>query len=113
MQATTTTMASAMAAHRVREAGPRSVRTFVALAFWRTPNCLTNDCTSIIGALSQRMHAVLNADFLLVALVGHGAMSDLSPLSAAKRTSRSNGDRSAFDPKRTLDVWPHLRFGRP
>src|SRR5260370_4769397 len=32
--------------------------------------------------------------FSPLALFGHGAMSDLSPLSAAKRTSRSKGGRS-------------------
>src|SRR5260370_35714804 len=35
-----------------------------------------------------------------MALFGHGTMSDLSPLSAAKRTSRSKGGRSGWDPKR-------------
>jgi hypothetical protein len=36
------------------------------------------------------------------ALFGHGAMSDLSPLSAAKQTSRSKGGRSGFDPEQTF-----------
>ena len=48
-----------------------------------------------------------------MALFGHGAMSDLSPLLGVKRKLDFGAVRAAFDPQRTLDVWPHLRFGRP
>src|SRR5258706_15763142 len=34
---------------------------------------------------------------------GHGAMSDLSPLSGVKRKLDFGAVRAAFDPKRTLD----------
>jgi hypothetical protein len=55
-----------------------------------------------------------------VALFGHGAMSDLSPLSAAKRTSRLKGARSGFhhhdvatprpDHCRALAAWVPAEF---
>jgi hypothetical protein len=36
-----------------------------------------------------------------MALFGHGAMSDLSPLSGVKRKSDFGAVRSEFDPERT------------
>src|SRR5260370_15436255 len=42
----------------------------------------------------------------LLALFGHGAMSDLSPLSGVKRKSVFGAVRSAFDPSATSAVIP-------
>ena len=39
-----------------------------------------------------------------VALLGHGAMSELSPLSAAKRKLDFGAVRAAFDPERTSGI---------
>src|SRR5712672_2861480 len=44
----------------------------------------------------------MRREMSLMAPNGHGAMSDLSPLSGAKRKSDLGAVRSAFDPERTI-----------
>ena len=49
----------------------------------------------------------------LAALFGHGAMSDLSPLSGAKRKLDFGAVRAAFDPNATFGPWNQpLSHGR-
>jgi hypothetical protein len=45
----------------------------------------------------------------LLALFGHGAMSDLSPLSGAKRKLDVGAFRAAFDPQRHFATFAALR----
>ena len=44
---------------------------------------------------------------LVVALFGHGAMSELSPLSGVKLKSDFGAVRAAFDPKRASELPPN------
>jgi hypothetical protein len=44
-----------------------------------------------------------------MALFGHGAMSDLSPLSGVKRKSDFRAVRAALDPERTSDPSSNFR----
>ena len=49
--------------------------------------------------------------FPLLALLGHGARSELSPLPGVKRKSDFGAVRAALDPERTSIVQAKGRFG--
>ena len=63
---------------------------------------ITDEATERGLTLLQRMSPE-------VALFGHGAMSDLSPLSGVKRKLDFGAVRSAFDPLQTLAARQYMR----
>src|SRR6266576_6615516 len=62
--------------------------------------CATS-CTANVPARRSAPHCSHRLRCRLMALFGHGAMSDLSPLSGVKRKLDFGAVRSAFDPERT------------